>query len=416
MRPLPSFEPTLKEFPLDIVLEEAQIRENYLSKAYLPSIIEQREKIDTAIELMAFNKIGAYGKGRSGGSGRGFISELKTIAKYNGRIVNGKERPMAQYIEDLTVTRFPEGLSALVYLSGRGTTADVVRKVMGCLELGIPSICLSYNPNSPIYKMAKVSIFIPQKLKENRIYNPNVPVDLHSPLDVLGNSFETATDITLRGVVAGLKKFHEQESIKDGSRKTLEYVESAVEYVQHLNRQLISKKDEISELGVALSTVPHVRMTAAGEGVASFLMATNRIGHTGRIGINQRSIDVIRLEDVGPPGFLDIEKGDAVILSSASLKTSHTIYVGQEATNADADIYLLTSERSEKILPQWLEKYKIKQPKLVIALPFSLPDCDIRFYDIGLRHLLEYTCSGVARYLGLTTEDIEWFHIQRELE
>jgi hypothetical protein len=416
MKNLVSLHPVLEEFPFDVVLEEAQIRENYLTKAYLPSIKEQSDNIGTAIDLLKYRKIGGIAKGRGGGAVRDFISRLKNTVGYDGRIHDGKVRPQAKFIEDLTVTRFPEDLSTIVFASGRGTTEDVVRRIIGCCNLQIPSVSFTYNLNSPVYKMATVHFFLPKKVERNHVNNPHIPVDLHTPLDVMGNSFETGLYISLSGIAEGLKEFHREENLENGSIKALQYIESSVDYVKYLNRYLFEIKNEIIELGAALSNVPHVRMAAAGEGMASLLMATNRIGHIGRIGIDNRSIDVITLEGAGPPGFLDIKKGDAVVLSSASLRTSHPIYVAQEATRADADIYLLTSDRAKERLPEWLEKYKIKDPKLVIHLPFSSENEDFRFYDIAVRHVLEYACTGSCIYLGLTTEDVEWFHIQRELE
>jgi hypothetical protein len=308
-------------------------------------------------------------------------------------------------------------MSRLLLISGSGTTEEVVRKVMGCLELGIKSISMSHNPNSPLVKCSDIHLFIPKKLKPGQYFEEEdlTIEDRHAPIDVMGNSFETGAYITSSGLVEGLIRYHKTEDIESASRRCLEYINSSVRYVKHLNKYLYSIKSEIMDMGKELALVDHIRMAASGDGAASLKMAMNRLAHSARDGIG-RSIDFISSDGFGPPGSADIRKGDCVVLSSASLESPHTTAIAKEASRADAKIYLLTSDKPQKPLELWLKENKIKRPALTVYLPFSVPGSGERHFDLGVRHYLEYTVAAIFEYLGMKGEDAEKYHIQRELE
>ena len=410
-----NLKPELNEFPLETVFSESETREQYLKEEFLPSIKKQEEegKLEIVIDSLLFKKIGVFGKGRSGAAGKDFVSRMKKWARYNGRKYGGKICPMCQYLDDLSVSVFPPGMSTLYFISGSGTTKDVVTKVLGCLDLDIKIISLSGALRSPLVRCSDMYIYIPMKLAG--IKADWRKKDIHPPIDVMGNSFETGAYMTSSGIVEGIIEYHKTEDVSSASKKCLNYIESSVDYVKYLNQFLDSIKPEIKKFGESITTANHIRMAAAGDGAASLKMAMNRIAHTGRTGFG-KTIDFISSDDYGPPGYADIEKDDCVILSSGSLKSSHTISIIREATNAGAQIYLLTTEESKIRLPEWFEKYKIREPELVISLPYSIPESKVRFYDLGVRHFLEYITAAVFVYLGMSHEDVEKFHLQSELE
>jgi len=410
-----NLKPQLSEFPLETVFNESETRERYLKEEFLPSIEKQEAegKFEILIELLHNKKIGVFGKGRSGAAGKDFVSRMKKWAKYNGREVGDKIRPMCQYLDDLSVSRFPPEMSVLYFISRSGTTKDVVTKVIGCLDLGIKVVSLCGTMRSPLMRCSDIGIYIPLKL--SGIQLNWLSKDRHPPIDVMGNSFETGAYITSSGIVDGIIEYHRTEDISLASKKCLTYIKSSVEYVKYLNEFLSSITPEIKRFGESIADADHIRMAAAGDGAASLKMAMNRIAHTGRIGFG-KTIDFISSDDYGPPGYADIEKNDCVILSSGSLKSSHTIAIIREATDVGAKIFLLTTEESKVRLPEWFEKYKIKEPELIISLPYSTPEHKERFYDLGVRHFLEYITAAIFVYLGMSHEDVEKYHLQRELE
>jgi len=414
--------PVLDDFPFDTVTAEAEIRQEYLESEYYPAMRKQANngKFEELIDALYLKKIGAWGEGRSGAVAEDFISLMKKRAKYTGRMVDGKLRPMSYFLGDLSVTHFPPDLSIVYQISGSGITSGVVSKAMGCLSLGIKMMSLSYNHNSPLVRCSDCYIHIPQKIDTN---NSKFKEDFvlrqvkgkHAPIDVMGNSFETAAYITSGGNVEGIVDYHETEDISSASKECVKYIKNCVDYIKHLNNKLPSMKLQLTKLGEGLSTVPHIRMASSGDGAASLKMAMSRLAHTGRDGFS-RSIDFISSDNFGPPGYADIQKDDGIVISSGSLQSSHTIAIGREATNIGAKLYLITSELSEDRLSQFLNKYKIKEPDVTLVLPFSTPRNEKRFYDLGVRHVLEYLAAATAAYLGLSSEDMERFHIQKELQ
>jgi hypothetical protein len=400
--------PVLSEFPIDVIQSEARIRGNYLEKSYLQDVTSQVADglFSKMIGLLYLRKISAHGKGRSRLAAKDFIRRMETRAKYTGRAFNGEVRPKCCMLDDPVVTYFPPEKSVILLISGSGETESVVQKSEGCLHLGIDTIAFSYEPRSVVAKCSTVYHHIPKKINSS----------VRGTLDTMGNSFETAAMISGWSLVEGLVDYHKNHNLEQASEVCLKYTTDCIKYVNHLGKTLPSMKKELVELGEMLSTKRDIRMAASGDNAASLQMGMGRIVHTERTGFDA-SIDFIGSDDFGPPGYSDIQSCDGVIISSSELGSSHTIAIAREATKIGAKLCLITSDKlSDELLKEKLQKYEIKMPEIVLRLPYSLPGSEERLIDLGVRHVLEYEAAGVFAYLGLTAEEVEATHLQKELE
>ncbi len=411
----------MKEFPYETLKLEAEVRETYLNGIFFPAIKKQAEEgiFEEIIEKTAYRKGGAYGKGRSGLVARDFVNRMKKKAGYVGeRSINGKMLPMWYFLEDPTITKFPVKESVLYLISGSGFTQSVVHVATGCLQLGIHFVAMSYTPRSHIIKCADNHIYIPKKMEEQYIPHNHLLLQLagkHRPVDVMGNSFETGAHLTSLGIVDGIISYHKTEDKVQASETMIESISESISYVEHFNKKLDEIKEDVMLFGEVLTKADHVRMAASGEGATSLKMGMNRLAHTGFEGF-ERTIDFIGSDEYGPPGYADIKKDYDVIVSTSSFRSSHSIAICREASNGDAKLYLITSRSTENELQDKLDKYKIKQPELVIYLPFSLPGREERFFDLGVRHLFEYVAAAIFEYKGISKEETVWWHIQKEIE
>ena len=401
--------PVLSEFPLETIHSEARIRGDYLEKSHLPDVTSQVADgiFSEMINLLYLRKVGSHGKGRSGLTGRDFIRRMETRARYTGRAFNGEVRPKCYFLDDPAVTSFPPDKSVILLISGSGETESVVQKSEGCVKLGIDTIVFSYEPiRSVPTRCSTVYHHIPRK----------IDASVRGTLDTMGNSFETAAMISGWSLVEGLVDYHENKNLDHASEVCLAYTRDCIEYVNLLGRKLSGMKKELVELGMMLGTTRDIRMAAAGDDAAALQMGACRLAHTGRTGFTA-TIDFISSDDFGPPGYSDIQSCDGVILSSSELGSSHTIAIGREATRVGAKLCLIASDKlTNELLKEKLQKYEIKKPEILLRLPYSLEGSEERFFDLGARHVLEYEAAGVFAYLGLTPEEVEATHLQKELE
>jgi D-arabinose 5-phosphate isomerase GutQ len=221
--------PVKDSLSFDVILSEAGIREEYLSKLYLPDVTAQISDgiFSKMIELIYLKKGFGYGKGRSGAAARDYVNRMKSRAKYTGRELNGEIRPMCYFLSDLNVTKFPPESSYGLLISGTGKKESVVEKALGCLNINIDTIGFSYEPRSAVSKLCAIYHHIPKKFSNSR-----------GTLDTMGNSFETAANISANGLVEGLVKYHAIKDLDKASDTSLKFINAVIDYVHHLGRSL----------------------------------------------------------------------------------------------------------------------------------------------------------------------------------